>query len=989
VHTPGVAGLSAADWPELHRSPQLTGYAANGTVSASNAGTLGVRWAVDLYSAAADSPVVAYDSSRGRTLAYIGADDGNFFAVDTATRAIAWVVRLDGPVVASPLVSGGAVWVGAGPTIYKLNASTGAIECSQATAAGIYSSPVAATPPLGVAAVYFATLKPNGKVLAVSAADCAMRWTFANYALSAVTWDPLSYAVDARGTPLLLFGSSDPDDAAYAVNASTGALVWRFHTSGTGDLDVGSGITVSLPGANGFADGIAYVPGKNGLVYALDLTTGAERWQVSLGSYGGQPNESLSTPALDGTDLVVGEGVGVTDFNAVTGALRWRYQTPTFSQIVPPGPAEVISSPAISGPPGQQVVAFGDLAGAFRALALANGKPLYQYQTASWISGSPAVTSGNILVGSSDGFLYDFSASKGNKVPATAITAPASGSVVANPAGNLTVSGTASGSSGVSAVVVAVRQGGRHGTWWDAATSSWSATPVTELAVLTSPGTTSTSWNMAFAVPPSGNAYWIDAYAVSAQGPSTVPAATDEFFVSPAGGSTGAALSLSHGFAAPGGTVTAQGTGFAPNETVTISVLGTAVAQATALANGSLPATQLTLPGTAGFGATSLVATGTASGRAAAASLYVTGSWPQLGGGPGRTGVEAHDFVFQDTLDPGQNILLYPAWRFAAGTAPTPPAVADQLVYVGDHTGTLHALRATDGTQKWSWRTPTAAAITGSPAVDAAAGLAFAAAANGGLYAIFTSGPRVGTLAWSASVGSGDIQSPAFDGKTVYAASTSGTVVARSEATGAWVWSATTSAGAAAAPALDPTGRILVVPTSSGMTALSASTGALLWSFPVAGPASPVLANGVIYVGSSNHDVYAVSETTGHQIWSFRTGGAIQDSGVLSTSTGGSTLFIGSADGKLYALNAATGAKRFAYALGASARGLAIAGDTVLATTSTGLVEGVRDSGGSLVWSYAAGSSALSPPAVANGTFYAAGLQGTLWAFTPYGAPPQ
>lgn len=36
-----------------------------------------------------------------------------------------------------------------------------------------------------------------------------------------------------------------------------------------------------------------------------------------------------------------------------------------------------------------------------------------------------------------------------------------------------------------------------------------------------------------------------------------------------------------------------------------------------------------------------------------------------------------------------------------------------------------------------------------------------------------------------------------------------------------------------------------------------------------------------------------------------------------------------------------------------------------------------------------AGGSVLSPPAVVDGTFFAAGLDGTLWAFTPYGAPPR
>ena len=71
-----AAGSSAYDWPELHRNPQLSGYAANGTVSTANAAGLGVRWATDLYGAILDSPVIAYDPASGQTLGYVGTDAG-------------------------------------------------------------------------------------------------------------------------------------------------------------------------------------------------------------------------------------------------------------------------------------------------------------------------------------------------------------------------------------------------------------------------------------------------------------------------------------------------------------------------------------------------------------------------------------------------------------------------------------------------------------------------------------------------------------------------------------------------------------------------------------------------------------------------------------------------------------------------------------------------------------------------------------------------
>jgi eukaryotic-like serine/threonine-protein kinase len=987
TRTPHSPGSSAYDWPELHLNPQLGGYAANSTVTAANAGSLGVHWATDLYGAVLDSPAIAYDPSAGRTLGYVGTNSGTFFAIDMATGNIVWSVQLAGEVQASPLVSDGAVWVGTrtNPTIYKLDASTGTIDCSQVMPGGmLFSSPVAATPPGGTPSVYFADLA-TAKVLSISAATCATQWTFHHYAVSAGTWDPLSYAIDATGEPLLLFGSSDPDSAAYAVNADTGALLWRFHTAGTGDTDVGSGLTVSPPGGNGFADGVVYVPGKDGMLYALNLTTGAEIWSASLGSEDGDPNESLSTAALAGVNLVVGDAAGVGDFNAVTGAPIWTYEGPTNPKIVPPGPPEVIASPVISGPAGQQAVSFTDLSGAFRVLSLATGRQLYHYQAGTWMTASPAVSDGNILFGSSDGFLYDMTAGAGNDTLSTAIASPSEDATVTNPRGDLTVQGTASGSAGVAAVVTAVRQGGADGLWWDAATSAWSASPVTEHATLASPGATSTGWSISFPVPSPGNAYRVDAYAVSADGPSAVPATDQEFFVSPS--VLWPTLSVSPGFAAPGATVQVSGSGFYSYETLDISLLGTVLGSITATANGSLPATRMTIPATTGFGPTALVATGP-YGAAASAGIDITNSWTQLGGGPGHTGFEPNDPLITDTISPGQNIVLDPAWHFAAGSPLTPAAVADQTVYAGDSKGTLFALWARNGATLWSWQTPDGAAIVNAPAVDAAAGLVFAGTSQGTLYAVRTSGPSAGTLAWSHSLGAGTIQSLVFDGTDVYAASTDGTVQALAEATGALAWSATI-AGVSGAPALDPAGGVLVVPASGGVTALGTATGTSLWKFPLPGPTSPMLAAGTVYVGSSNGSMYALSESTGKQIWSHAMGGAIEGSGALSESSTGSVteLFLASADRSLYFLNPSTGAVLKQMFLGEGETGMAVAGNMVFNST-TGLMKGARTFGQWEFW-YNPGDGQLQPPAVVNGTLFLTGQSGTLWAFTPYGLPPQ
>ena len=75
---------------------------------------------------------------------------------------------------------------------------------------------------------------------------------------------------------MVVFGSDDPDNSVYELNATTGAMLWTYRTNNTtADDDVGASPTISAPGVNGFADGVAYVTGKDKITYAFDLTTGA------------------------------------------------------------------------------------------------------------------------------------------------------------------------------------------------------------------------------------------------------------------------------------------------------------------------------------------------------------------------------------------------------------------------------------------------------------------------------------------------------------------------------------------------------------------------------------------------------------------------------------------------------------------------------------------------------------------------------------------
>ena len=161
--------------------------------------------------------------------------------------------------------------------------------CSFSTGHAILASPVVVstgsgpvvydgTVPTGVSGAEYAIYGPGN-----THGACKKDWQFSSWAGTPDgTWSSAAYGMGAGRVPLLVFGSKDRDDSVYAVNANTGARVWRYQTSTAADSDVGAPPTISPRGQNGFANGVVYVTGKDKVVYALNLATGALIWKHAL-----------------------------------------------------------------------------------------------------------------------------------------------------------------------------------------------------------------------------------------------------------------------------------------------------------------------------------------------------------------------------------------------------------------------------------------------------------------------------------------------------------------------------------------------------------------------------------------------------------------------------------------------------------------------------------------------------------------------------------
>ena len=99
------------------------------------------------------------------------------------------------------------------------------------------------------------------------------------------------------------------------------------------------------------------------------------------------------------------------------------------------------------------------------------------------------------------------------------------------------------------------------------------------------------------------------------------------------------------------------------------------------------------------------------------------------------------------------------------------------------------------------------------------------------------------------------------------------------------------------------------IPVASGST----PKGQLKWNYVAEGIlTSPATCNGIVYIGSWDHNVYALNANTGTKVWNYTTGGWV----ISSPTVANGIVYIGSLDHNVYALNAETGMKVWSYATG-------------------------------------------------------------------------
>jgi hypothetical protein len=220
----------------------------------------------------------------------------------------------------------------------------------------------------------------DGTIYAVTAAEGAPLWK-------------VKTGGRVRSSPALagdrvIVGSFD--GYVYCLSLATGAEQWKFATMGT-TLETGNfGYDRrSIQSSPAVANGVAYIGARDGVVYAIDVATGKEKWRFDH-----KISWINASPAVsDGVVYTASSDAHfVNAIDAATGVEKWRYATDL----------PVWSSAVVSG----GVIYAADFQGRLHAIDRNDGKGKWIFRTGSMILSTPAVQGQLVIVGSTDGAVY-------------------------------------------------------------------------------------------------------------------------------------------------------------------------------------------------------------------------------------------------------------------------------------------------------------------------------------------------------------------------------------------------------------------------------------------------------------------------------------------------------------------------------------------------------------------------------------------------------
>lgn len=231
--------------------------------------------------------------------------------------------------------------------------------------------------------------------------------------------------------------------------------------------------------------------------------------------------------------------------------------------------------------------------------------------------------------------------------------------------------------------------------------------------------------------------------------------------------------------------------------------------------------------------------------------------------------------------------------------------------------------------------------------------------------------------------------SPAVVGGVVYFAS-GDRVYSVDAATGTLKWRYPAEAALNASIKSTPlvaNGKVYFGASDGNLYAVNAADGKYVWAFSTRGAirSSPVLADGVIYVGSDDNNLYAVDADTGEAKWpgGFRT----QDDVAMTPVVAGGLTIFASQDSNLYGVNSVTGKIRWVYRVPAAIRIAPVAAGELVIVGVGNAITCLALRSGQQRWNVPLPSDPAAAPTVGGGVIYVPCKNRTLYALTTAGKP--
>ena len=234
-------------------------------------------------------------------------------------------------------------------------------------------------------------------------------------------------------------------------------------------------------------------------------------------------------------------------------------------------------------------------------------------------------------------------------------------------------------------------------------------------------------------------------------------------------------------------------------------------------------------------------------------------------------------------------------WKYGkVGRIESSPALSSSMVFFGSNDGYMYALLL-NGT--FAWKFKTGDKVLSSPTL--AYGFLYFGSTDGGFYALDAA---TGKMQWNYSGFLAFSSSPVASNWVVYAGSDENRLYAFQVYNGTVLWSQKFPGKLQSSFALSPD-NILYFPCKDGnIYAIYTGDGSKLWNVSTGTEAQSSVyydaESGLLYFGTTDNNVYA-ARADGHILWKYSTENWVISTPLLSNGV----LYVGSYDGKLYAIS--------------------------------------------------------------------------------------